>query len=176
MSRRNTLSRRTAAVSVAALVLSAALWVGTCGRSHSPAEGTPPPTTPTPEPPGAGAEPGCGLQPGGGSGQDCPRQISNYLPEVERSLDRLVARRPDIFDLSSSRGCGSCYLVRNVDAYVQEMLKEVRSEGACATWDGEELAVKRTNAFNDQYDILTFENFIRRDNGSYRATCYPAWF
>ena len=39
------------------------------------------------------------------------------------------------------------------------MLKEVRSEGACATWDGEELAIKRTNDFNDQYDILTFENF-----------------
>jgi hypothetical protein len=43
-------------------------------------------------------------------------------------------------------------------------------------WDGEELAVKKTNDFSDQYDILTFENFIRRDHGSYRATCTPAWF
>ena len=66
--------------------------------------------------------------------------------------------------------------MRDVDAYVEDMQKEVRTEGACATWDGEELAIKRTNDFNDQYDILTFENFIRRDNGSYRATCYPAWF
>jgi hypothetical protein len=172
------MSRRSAAVSVAVLVLSAALWVGTCGHSHSPAGETPPETTPTPDPhgPSAGGEPGCGLPPGNGSGQDCPRQISSYLPEVERSLDRLVQRRPEIFDLQSTRGCGTCYLVRDTDAYVQEMLKEVRSEGACATWDGEELAVKRTNDFNDQYDILTFENFIRRDNGSYRATCYPAWF
>jgi hypothetical protein len=172
------MSRRSAAVSVAVLVLSAAVWVGTCGHSHSPAAETPPETTPTTDPPGpsSGGEPGCGLPPGNGSGQDCPRQISSYLPEVERSLDRLVERRPEIFDLNSTRGCGTCYLVRDTDVYVEEMLKEVRSEGACATWDGEELAVKRTNDFNDQYDILTFENFIRRDNGSYRATCYPAWF
>ena len=172
------MSRRSAAVSVAVLVLSAAVWVGTCGHSHSPAEGTPPETIPTPDPhgPSAGGEPGCGLPPGNGSGQDCPRQISSYLPEVERSLDRLVERRPEIFDLHATRGCSTCYLVHDTDAYVEEMQREVRSEGACATWDGEELAIKRTNDFNDQYDILTFENFIRRDNGSYRATCYPAWF
>ena len=129
------MSRRSAAVSVAVLVLSAAVWVGTCGRSHSPAAGTPPEPAPTPDPHGgtAGGEPGCGLPPGNGSGQDCPRQISSYLPEVERSLDRLVERRPEIFDLNSTRGCGTCYLVRDVDAYVEEMQKEVRSEGACAS-------------------------------------------
>jgi hypothetical protein len=67
--------------------------------------------------------------------------------------------------------------VKDTAAYVEGMLHEIRTnEGACATWDGEELAIKRTNDFNDQYDILTFENFVRRDNGSYRATCYPAWF
>jgi len=171
------MSRRAGALSVAVLVLSGGLWIGTCGRSRSPAEGTPPPT-PSPDPQGstAGGEPGCGLPPGAGSGESCPRQISNYLPEVERSLDRLVEKRPEIFDLHSTQGCLSCYQVRDVQAYVEGMLAEVRSEGACATWDGEELAVKRTNDFNDQYDILTFENFIRRDHGSYRATCYPAWF
>ena len=159
----------------------AAGWVATCNRSSSPSAGAPPETTPPshpphePPPPPAG-QPACDLPPGIGSGQDCPRQISAFLPEVERSLDRLVDRHPEIFDLNSTRGCGTCYLVRDTDAYIQGMLEEVRSEGACATWDGEELAIKRSNDFNDQYDILTFENFIRRDNGSYRATCYPAWF
>ena len=171
------MSRRIAAVSVAVVVLSASVWVGTCGHSRLPAEGTPPQTTPPdPHGPPAGGQPGCGLPPGNGSGQDCPRQTSSYLPEVERSLDRLVHRRPEIFDLQATRGCPECYRVRDTAAYIEEMLAEVRSEGACATWDGEELAVKRTNDFNDQYDILTFENFIRRDHGSYRATCYPAWF
>jgi hypothetical protein len=172
------MSRRAAAVSVAVVVMSAGLWIGTCGHGASPAAPPSPEPAPSPtaDPHGPAAGAGCGLPPGNGSGQDCPRQISSYLPEVERSLDRLVHRRPEIFDLNSTRGCGTCYLVHDTDAYVQEMLKEVQSEGACATWDGEELAIKRTNDFNDQYDILTFENFIRRDNGSYRATCYPAWF
>ena len=49
--------------------------------------------------------------------------------------------------------------------------------GYCTAYDGEELAVKKVNAFNDQYDILLAEGFIRReDTGAYRATCYPAWF
>ena len=172
------MSRRSAAVSVAALVLSTSVWASTCGHSRPPAEGTPPPASPAPDPhaPPSGGQPGCGLPPGTGSGEGCPRQTSAYLPEVERSLDRLVHRRPEIFNKQETRGCLECYRVTDTDAYIAGMLAEVRSEGACAMWDGEELAVKRTNDFNDQYDILTFENFIRRDHGSYRATCSPAWF
>ena len=170
------MSRSRAAYSLAFVVLCAAIWAGTCGRSHSPAAPPTPEPTATPDPHGPQAGAGCGLPPGTGDGQGCPRQISSYLPEVERSLDRLVHRRPELFDLNQTRGCGECYLVHDTAAFTQEMVDEVRSEGACAKWDGEELAIKRTNDFNDQYDILTFENFIRRDNGSYRATCYPAWF
>ena len=172
------MTRRSAAMSVAVVALSAAAWVGSCDHSRSPSAAPPPETTPpvAQVPPPAGP-PHCDLPAGTGSGQNCPRQISNYLPEVERSLDRLVERRPEIFDLHAFRGCGTCYLVKDVPAYIEGMLHEVRTnEGACATWDGEELAIKRTNDFSDQYDILTFENFVRRDNGSYRATCSPAWF
>ena len=170
------MTRRGTAASATVFVLAVAGLIATCNRHSSPAAGTPPDTVPPTHEPPAATQPGCELPPGTGNGQDCPRQISSYLPEVERSLDRLVAEHPGIFDLQSTRGCGSCYLVRDTDAYIEGMLKQVRSEGACATWDGEELAIKRSNDFNDQYDILTFENFIRRDNGSYRATCYPAWF
>ena len=172
------MTRRRAAASLAVVVLSAAAWIGTCQHVTSPSVSPSPSPSPEATPPVAeGGPPPCTLPHGTGSGQACPRQISNYLPEVERSLDRLVARRPEIFDLHSYSGCGTCYKVKDVDAYIQGMLHEVTTnEGACATWDGEELAIKRTNDFNDQFDILTFENFIRRDNGSYRATCYPAWF
>ena len=48
--------------------------------------------------------------------------------------------------------------------------------GLCGFYDGEELGVKGTNAFNDQYDIVTSDMFVRRQLGSYRSTCYPAWF
>ena len=39
------------------------------------------------------------------------------------------------------------------------------------------IAVKNVNGFNDQYDLLLAEGYIRRDaTGAYRSTCYPAWF
>jgi hypothetical protein len=66
--------------------------------------------------------------------------------------------------------------VRDVQRYVSRMPQLLEQRGFCALYDGEELAVKNTNQFNDQYDILTSSNHIRRDLGSYRSTCYPAWF
>ena len=36
--------------------------------------------------------------------------------------------------------------------------------------------MKNTNAWNDQYDIISGDGYIRRGTGSYRSTCYPAWF
>jgi hypothetical protein len=171
------MTRRRAALSVAVVALAAAAWVGTCNPTSSPSASPSPSPSPEATPPVSQGPPPCTLPHGTGSGQNCPRQISHYLPEVERSLDRLVARRPGIFDQHSYRGCGTCYLVKDTRAYIDGMIHELMTnEGVCAVWDGEEMAIKETNDFNDQFDILTFENFIRRDNGSYRATCSPAWF
>jgi hypothetical protein len=170
------MTRRRAAASVAVVVLSASGWLATCNSSTAPSMPVPSPTPPPASTPPPAGQQGCGLPPGTGSGQGCPRMTSNYLPEVERSLDRLVERHPEIFDTTAFSGCPQCYRVKDTAAYIEGMVAEVRSEGACAIWDGEELAIKRTNDFNDQFDILTFENFIRRDHGSYRATCTPAWF
>ena len=30
--------------------------------------------------------------------------------------------------------------------------------------------------YTDQYDIFTSDGYIRRQYGSYRSTCHPAWF
>jgi len=48
--------------------------------------------------------------------------------------------------------------------------------GLCAKYDGEEMAVKNTNAFSDQYDIHLSSGHVRRGTGSYMVTCSPAWF
>jgi hypothetical protein len=62
------------------------------------------------------------------------------------------------------------------DRFTQELVAQLTSTGLCAFYDGEELGVKSSNDFNDQFDVLTFELFLRRENGSYRSTCRPAWF
>ena len=45
--------------------------------------------------------------------------------------------------------------------------------GLCAYYDGEELGVKNSNSFNDQFDILVSSGHIRRGAGSYRAHLPP---
>ena len=52
----------------------------------------------------------------------------------------------------------------------------VNAAGFCARWDGEELGVKNTNSFDEQYDILLADNHARRGLGSYKGSCYPANF
>jgi hypothetical protein len=118
----------------------------------------------------------CGVGPGGGSGRSCPRHSESYLREVERAIDDLVREEPSLFDQRRTRGCGNCYQVLNPTRYVQRLTEMVARQGLCAHYDGEELAVKANNGFNDQYDILTSDMYIRRQGGSYRSTCYPAWF
>ena len=62
------------------------------------------------------------------------------------------------------------------DRYFQLMVEKMNSYGYCTIYDGEELAVKGENAFNEQFDIWAGDGFARRGSGSYRSTCYPATF
>jgi hypothetical protein len=129
--------------------------------------------TPTPAPPSAQ---GCKLPPGTGSGTNCPRQEPSYLKEVESAMDQLYREEPDLFDMKKTRGCGECYFLKDPTRFTQRMAALMGQRGLCGHYDGEELAVKGTNSFNDQYDIVTSDMYIRRQLGSYRSTCYPAWF
>jgi len=129
--------------------------------------------TPTPRPPSAGS---CNLGNGNGSGNGCPFERARFQEAVERAIDNAIRNNPSLFDKSKDRCAQGCPFVRNTDGYWAAVTDEIRRLGYCATNDGEELAVKNTNSFNDQYDIINAEGFVRRGAGSYRATCYPAWF
>jgi hypothetical protein len=144
---------------------------------------TPTPATPAPTPnPGPTPTPGpaaqsCPLPKGNGSGNDCPMLTPSFLKEVDAALTAVVAENPQWFDLKKTRGgCENCYYVLNADKYVNRVAELVTKDGLCGHYDGEELAVKNSNAFNDQYDIFTSDGYIRRQYASYRSTCKPAWF
>jgi hypothetical protein len=136
----------------------------------TPAPGTP---TPTPAPPSGQT---CSLGRGTGSGNDCPLERARFQEAVERAIDNVIRNNPSLFDKSKDRCVQGCPFVRDTDGYWDAVTDEIRRLGYCATNDGEELAVKNSNSFNDQYDIINAEGFVRRGVGSYRATCYPAWF
>jgi hypothetical protein len=137
-----------------------------------------PTPTPAPEPTATPRISACGVGPGTGDGKEenCPRQQSNFLFQVNAAIDEVVRKHPGLFDLDDIRGAGG-YYVLNVDEYFRQVVREVEAQGLCATVDGgDEIAVKKTNDFNDQYHVMISDHHIRRGETSYRATCYPAWF
>ena len=159
-----------------AVVIVLSLSVGCQGPSRVPGGPEPMPTplptpsaAPSPTPP---AVFGCGLPRGPGLGRNCPMERPSFLNEVNASIDQVIAEFPEFFDLASARGGERNYKIRNVPQYVDEVVYNLRTRGFCALNDGEEIAVKNSNDFNDQYDVITGEAFISR---AYRATCRPAW-
>jgi len=141
---------------------------GTPGTSPTPG---PEPTPPPPPPPSGGS---CSLG-GGDPNHSCSRTSHTFLHDVDTAINRVVDSRPSLFN-KGDKVCNTCYRIRDHDEYVAAVATELRRMGYCAFYDGEEMAVKNTNKFNDQYDISTSSGYIRRGDGSYRSTCWPAWF
>jgi hypothetical protein len=140
-----------------------------------PAPATPGPTG-TPDPEGTPAPPaasGCRLPRGSGNGFDCPRTSPAFLGDVQASIAQLIQDQPGIFTKGS---CTNCYDVTDPGAYLGGVIQQLSRRGYCAMFDGEELAVKNTNDFNEQYDILSSGGSVRSGSESYRSTCRPAWF
>ena len=142
-----------------------------------PAAPNPPGTPPAPNEPPSEPAPGgasCSLPPGQWN-ENCHMQAQTFLSRVEAAIDEVVRTEPHLFNMNRTR-CSNCYEVRDPTRYVNRVAELITRNGVCGYYDGEELAVKSSNQFNDQYDILTSDNFIRRGDGAYRSTCRPAWF
>ena len=138
-----------------------------------PAPGSPAPTPqPTPPPPSGS---GCNVPPSNPGSLNCTDDPQHFLAEVETAITQVTKDYPELFDFSSKK-CNNCYFVKDVDRYVDAVIRELSRMGLCAHWDGEEVAVKESNRFSEQYDIILSNNHIRRGSGSYRGVCRPAWF
>lgn len=130
--------------------------------------------TPTPPPPGPNAGLGCNAGPGTFN-ENCTRLSPAFLGEVDAAINRVVERRPELFNFDDVRGPGG-YFVRDADAYHREVMTELRVAGYCAVKDRNEIGVKIDNTLNDQFHIMLSSFHVRRGEASYRSTCRPAWF
>ena len=95
------------------------------------------------------------------------------MKDVKAAIDQVIRTNPEMF---KKRDCQDCYDVLDVDGYLSAVVDQVAARGYCAMYDGEELAVKNTNDFNEQFDILTAGHAVRSGGEAYRSTCRPAWF
>lgn len=161
-------------------LLAAAVSTVCGGGDKSPSAVTPtttlpPPVAPSPTPSPTPVATSCSrLGTVSGAG-DCERTSESFLAQVDEALAQLVREQPQIFDLRDSVASGS-FRVRSIGQYYVGMIENLEKVGLCADFDGEELQVKNSNDFSDQYHILTSDRYSRRGANSYRATCRPAAF
>jgi hypothetical protein len=96
---------------------------------------------------------------------------------VDAAINRVVQKHPELVDLNDRAGPGG-YFVRDIDEFFRQVVEEIaRGSRLYAMVDADlEIAVKRDNAYSDQYKLMWSSGYIRRGDSSYRATCTPAWF
>lgn len=160
-------------VSLLTLAAVAALVVSHCGGgSTKTSQGTPTtplvPTLPPPPPVEPTAQPlsaSCERLPLGSANHRCRDESPSFLVEVGEAIEDLKRQRPEFFRDGN--------IVTNIGGYYVGIIKNLDAKGICASYDGEELAVKNAAEFSDQYKVLTSWNQVRN---FYIGTCYPAVF
>jgi hypothetical protein len=87
-----------------------------------------------------------------------------------------MQQHPEVFDFSIHATGANWPGVRDFFAYHEFVAQSMIAKGYCSRFDGEELVAKKTSDFSEHYDIFLGEGFVRRGEGIYRSTCYPAAF
>jgi hypothetical protein len=130
---------------------------------------------PTPNPTPAPVGGTCSLPPSNNPDAPCSMGSASFLGQVDKAITQVTQQQPGIFDFDNKK-CENCYYVKNPGKFTAGVVANLNAMELCAYYDGEELAVKNSNSFNDQFDILVSSGHIRRGEGSYRNTCRPSWF
>ena len=106
----------------------------------------------------------------------CTRETSSYYPDIERSIDDVMRTRPELFDFTVHATGATWPGVKDFHAYHEAIAQSMIAKGYCARFDGEEIVAKKENKFSEHFDVFLGEGFVRRGEGIYRSTCYPAAF
>jgi hypothetical protein len=90
-----------------------------------------------------------------------------FVGQVDAAIAQLRRERPDLFDGNR---------VLNANAYVRGVAALLSQQGFCSQQGGpdDEVGVKTSNGFSEQYDILFANGTVR--TGGYTVTCRPARF
>ena len=159
---------RTRAVIAAHIALSLA----SCSGSESPSPTAPETPAPTPAPSATPRAFSCPLPSLPDLHQPCPKLNPVYQAEVLGAIDDVINSRPGLFDFSDNLGAGS-WKVRDRMAYIRAVSDAINARGLCTAISAEEIGVKRVNDFNEQWNVITGRDYVRR---SYITTCIPAAF
>ena len=97
---------------------------------------------------------------------------SAYSADVNAAIDRVIAVRPDLFDLNDV--VGGQPRVKDFDAYMVAVVAALGEAGLCGNIEAEgELGVKRSNDWGENWSIWYSLGYTRR---KFLYGCSPALF
>jgi hypothetical protein len=105
----------------------------------------------------------------------CGRQNPAFLDDVDGAINLLGEQRPELFNFNDTAGTGQ-WRVLDADRYFAGVIANLQAKDYCAGFDLQNLQVKNSNSFSEDYDILLASGFVRRGASTYRQTCSPANF
>jgi hypothetical protein len=151
------------------------VFFAACGSNEDLPTAAPTPTptvapapTPTPTP----AAFVCPLPASSNPNLDCDEGGSQLAMQMNAALDTLMVTHPEIFNLNDLNG-GSPKVI-NPAKYYDELVNELgRTYGICTLVMTEEISIKASNGYSEDWNVLTSAGYMRR---RYKGTCAPAWF
>ncbi len=155
-------------------LIGSVLIVAACGSAGTPSAVPTPvaPPTPTPAPASTPQAASCFLSSMPDLHNTCPKLAARLQDHVSSAVDDVIKKHPELFDFTDDRGGSIKVLDRQ--KYQTAVVAAINAQGGiCAKDDNEEVAVKVTNDYHEQYNIWTSAGYTRR---SYITTCLPAQF
>jgi len=100
----------------------------------------------------------------------------HYYNDVAAAIDQVLKEKPELFDYNDVSQGTRWPRVTDMKAYIRAVQDALVARGYCATYDGEEMPIKKTNDFSEHYAIKFQDKYIREGPGIYRGACYPSVF
>jgi hypothetical protein len=149
------------------------LSLASCKGSDTPLPTAVPPTpAPLPAPSSTPQASACGLPALPDLRNECPKLKGGKLQEyVNVAVDRVITEHPEYFDLADS--FGDSIRVKDRARYIRAVVANIHAQGVCANEEIEEIQVKNTNDYHEQYNLWSSSGYTRK---SYITTCFPAQF
>jgi hypothetical protein len=106
----------------------------------------------------------------------CGKESAAFYGDVDAAISQVAREHPQVFDLGDARGEGG-YKIADPEGFKSRLFDAMRARGFCARHDGEEFVFKKGgNTFSEHYDLESSQGYVRRGEGTYASTCYPAAF
>ena len=106
----------------------------------------------------------------------CAPEGARFFADVDASIAEVARRTPQVFDLGNQATEGG-YRIADPAGFKAALIGAMAARGYCARHDGEEFVFKKgDNTLSEHYDLESSQGYVRRGEGTYAATCYPAAF